>query len=149
MNMMRMIVATGALLFAGPALAQMQIQDLKSPNGHGYWLVEEPSIPIVAIEIAFRGGHRTDPADKSGLTNFTFGMMNEGAGDLDAVAWSKRADDISARIGFDNRVDRVEVSARFLVETLDESIDFLALTLAEPRFDPEPMERVRRQILSG
>ncbi|MEM7191213.1 MAG: pitrilysin family protein, partial [Pseudomonadota bacterium] len=47
------------------------------------------------------------------------------------------------------RVDRVEVSARFLVETLDESIDFLALTLAEPRFDPEPMERVRRQILSG
>ncbi|MEM6662004.1 MAG: pitrilysin family protein [Pseudomonadota bacterium] len=149
MHMLRSIVAASTLLVAGPALAEIDIQNVTSPAGHKIWLVEEPSIPIVSIEIAFRGGHRTDPADKAGLTNFTFGMMNEGAGDLDAVAWSKRADDISARIGFDNRLDRVEVSARFLVETLEESTDFLAMTLSKPRFDAEPMERVRRQILSG
>jgi zinc protease len=36
-----------------------------------------------------------------------------------------------------------------LVETLDPSVDLLALALAQPRFDPEPLERVRAQIISS
>ena len=131
-----------------PARA-LDIQDVTSPNGQRFWLVEEPSIPIVALEIGFRGGARLDPAEDVGLTNFTIGLMNEGAGELDALAWSKRADEISARIGFDSSSDRVEVSARFLVETLDESVEFLAMTLTQPRFDEEPIKRVRGQILSA
>ena len=40
-------------------------------------------------------------------------------------------------------------SGQFLTETLDEGVDLLALALASPRFDPEPVARVRGQILSG
>ena len=122
---------------------------MKSPGGQSFWLVEEPSIPIVAIEMGFRGGIRLDPDGKEGLGKFTMGLMNEGSGDLDAVAYSNRSDDISARIGFSIDQDAAEVSGRFLVETLDDGIDLMALTLSSPRFDPEPMDRVRKQILSG
>ncbi|MEM7059923.1 MAG: pitrilysin family protein [Pseudomonadota bacterium] len=139
----------GLTLISSPALADFQIQDLSSPNGKSFWLVEEPSIPIVAIEIGFKGGSRLDPREQTGLSKFTMGLMNEGSGDLDAVAFSTRADEISARIGFQSGADKVEVSARFLAETLDDSIDLLALAMAEPRFDAEPIERVRKQILSG
>lgn len=142
-------IALGAAILATPAAAEVKIQELKSPGGQAFWLVEEPSIPIVAVEIGFRTGSRTDPAEKTGLTNFVISLMTEGSGDLDAVAWSKRADAISARIGFSARTDRMAVSARFLVETLDESVELLATTMAKPRFDPEPVARVRAQILSS
>ena len=75
--------------------------------------------------------------------------MNEGAGDLDTVAFSNRADDLSARLGFDAGRDSVTVSGEFLTETLDDGVDLLALALADPRFDPGPVARVRGQILSG
>lgn len=142
----------GALLLlpvlALPARA-LDIQEATSPNGQLFWLVEEPSIPIVSLEIGFRGGGRLDSAEETGLAKFTIALMNEGAGDLDAVGWAKRADEISARIGFDARSDSVEVSAAFLAENLADSTEFLAMTLSNPRFDPAPVQRVRGQILSA
>ncbi len=99
--------------------------------------------------MGFRGGSRLDPADKAGVANFTMSLMNEGAGELDATAFANRADDISARLGFGSGRDSASVSAAFLTETLDESVDLLATALSDPRFDPEPVARVRGQILSG
>ncbi len=141
-------LAVGAA-FALPVQAAVDIQQLTSPGGQDFWLVEEHAIPIVSLEMGFDGGSRLDPQGKAGLATFTMGLMEEGAGELDAVAFANRADDISARLGFDAGRDSVEVSGQFLTETLDEGVDLLALALAEPRFDPEPVARVRGQILSG
>src|SRR5690606_2847185 len=123
--------------------------ELTSPAGQEFWLVEEHTIPIVAIEMGFRGGALLDPADKAGLANFVMSLMNEGAGDMDAVAFANRADDISARLAFSAGRDQVSVGARFLTETLDEGVELLATALDDPRFDPAPVARVRGQILSG
>ena len=131
-----------------PARA-VDIQEVTSPNGQVFWLVEEPSIPIVSIEIGFLGGGRLDAPEETGLTNFAIALMTEGSGELDAVAWAKRADDISARISVSSRSDQVDVSARFLTEELDSSTEFLATTLVMPRFDAGAVERVRGQILSA
>jgi zinc protease len=136
-----------ALLAAAPAQA-LEIQDLTSPGGAKFWLVEEPSIPIVALEISFAGGARLDPGDRAGLANLMAGLIEEGAGDLDAVGFSKARDDVSARFGFSAGRDSVDVSARMLVETLEPSVALLATALTSPRFDPEPLERVRAQVLS-
>ena len=135
------------LLAAAPGYA-LEIQDLKSPGGAVFWLVEEPSIPIVALEISFAGGARLDPAGQAGLANLMAGLIEEGSGDLDAVAFSKARDDLSARFGYSAGRDSIEVSARMLVETLEPSVALLATSLAAPRFDSEPVARVRAQILS-
>lgn len=140
--------AAVAALIAAPAGA-VEIQQLTSPGGQVFWLVEEPSIPIVSLEIAFRGGNRLDPDGKEGVGNFMTGLLEEGAGDLDAVAFSNRADELSARFGFSMSRDQSSVSASFLVETLDEATDLLATAMTAPRFDPEPVDRVRKQILSS
>ena len=144
-----LMLAFMLVLASTVARAEFEIQDLTSPSGQSFWLVEEPSIPIVSIELGFHGGTRLDPDGKEGLGNFAMGLMNEGSGELDAVAFSNRSDDISARIGFSVGQDATEVSGLFLVETLDEGVDLMALALSSPRFDPEPIERVRNQILSG
>jgi zinc protease len=136
-----------ALLAAAPTRA-LEIQGLKSPGGAVFWLVEEPSIPIVALEISFAGGARLDPEGRAGLANMMAGLIDEGAGDLDAVGFAKARDEVSARFGFSAGRDTMKVSARMLVETLEQSVALLAVALASPRFDPEPVGRVRAQLLS-
>jgi zinc protease len=148
---LRALLAAGlvAMAFlAGPSAHALNIQDLKSPNGAAFWLVAEPSIPIVALEISFTGGARIDPADRTGLANLMAGLIEEGSGDLDAVGFSKARDDLSARFGFSAGRDSFDVSARMLVETLEPSVALLATALASPHFDPDSIERVKAQILS-
>lgn len=147
--MIRFAAYLAAALIALPALAAAPVQRVVSPGGIEAWLVEEDSIPIISIEMQFPGGARLDPEGKEGLAEFFAGLLEEGAGDLDAVAFAEAADDIAARYGFGAGRETVSVSALMLAENREASVDLLRLALTEPRFDEEPMRRVRGQILSS
>ena len=56
----------------------MKIQVVKSPGGITAWLVEEHSVPLIAMRFAFEGGNAQDPAGKEGLAHFLAGMLDEG-----------------------------------------------------------------------
>lgn len=142
------IIAAGLLFAAAPARA-LDIEPVTSPGGVEFWLVEEPSIPIVAVELSFDGGARRDPQDRTGLANMMMGLLGEGAGDRDAVAFARARDRLSARFGFDAGRDAVTVSARMLSENVGDSAALLATALTDPRFDPDPVARVRGQVLSN
>lgn len=152
MSTMRAALAgLGTLLLAAawtPAEA-LEIEEVTSPEGQVFWLVEEPAIPIVALEIGFDGGARLDPDKKAGLAHMVMGLVEEGAGEMDAVAFATRRDELAARFGFDAGRDTVRVSARMLVETLDPSAELLATALGQPRFDPVAVTRVRGQVLAA
>ncbi|TVQ56258.1 MAG: insulinase family protein [Rhodobacteraceae bacterium] len=139
----------GLLLAPVAAFAGPSIERVTTPGGLEAWLVEERAIPMVAIEISFAGGASLDPAEEAGAAQFLAAMLEEGAGDLDAVAFSEAAQALGARFGFSASRDSFSVSARVLVENLDESIDLLRLALAEPRFDDAPLARVRAQTIAG
>ncbi|MEM9145202.1 MAG: pitrilysin family protein [Pseudomonadota bacterium] len=127
----------------------VEVQQATSPAGTAFWLVEEPSIPIVSIQMSFKGGARLDPPDRPGLSRLTVGLLDDGAGDLDAVAFSKERDRIAARYGFGVDHDSLTVSATMLKDEAQASAALLGTVLAEPRFDPEAIERMRAQMLSG
>ena len=58
---MRLLALLSCLiLFALPLRAEIAIRELTSPGGIGVWLVEEHSIPFVALEIRLRGGANLD-----------------------------------------------------------------------------------------
>ena len=134
---------------ATQASAAADIQRVVSPGGIEAWLVEEPAIPMVAMELSFQGGSSLDPEGDEGAANFLAGMLEEGAGELDAVEFAESAQLLGARFGFDAGRDTVSISARMLSDATRESLELLRLALAEPRFDGQAMERVRGQILSA
>ncbi|MEM0988984.1 MAG: pitrilysin family protein [Pseudomonadota bacterium] len=147
--LIRVIAVACAMLATASARADVQVQQLTSPAGHEFWLVEEMSIPIVAVEIQLANGSWADPNDKIGVSRFAIGLMDEGSGDLDAVEFSNLRRDLAARFGFGVRSDSASISARFLLETLDEGIDLLTLAMSDPRFDLDAVERSRAQILAA
>ena len=141
------VAASAALSFAAQAAAP--IQRIVSPGGIEAWLVEEPSIPIIAIQIQFEGGATLDPEGREGLANLFAGLLEEGAGDLDSVGFAEAADAIAARYSFAAGRENLSVSAAMLAENRDASVDLLRLALTEPRFDEEPVTRVKRQVISS
>jgi zinc protease len=140
-----------ALLAAVPtaALANdgIDIQPVTSPGGITAWLVEDDTIPLIAMNFSFEGGAAVEPDDEAGLANFLSGMLDEGAGDLDSQAFQQRLADLSIRMSFNAQRDHFQGSLQTLSENRDEAFGLLGLAITEPRFDAEPLERVRRQIL--
>lgn len=137
------------LLAAPPALAATKIVSVTSPGGIEAWLVEEPSIPIIALDIAFRGGTALDPADKQGLAHMVSALLDEGAGDLDALAFQSEVERRAIRLGFDARMDSFGVQFKTLSRHRDRAFELLGLALARPRFDGDAVERIRGQILAN
>lgn len=131
-----------------PAYAT-KIQRVVSPGGIEAWLVQDSTVPLIAVEFAFGGGSTQDPADKPGIANFTAGMLDEGAGDLDSKTFRERLDRRAIDISFNDTRDHLRGSMRTLKDNRDEAFDLLRLSLTQPRFDAEPLERVRSQITSN
>lgn len=146
--MIRFVVATLAALAAAPVFAAVDIQEVTSPKGFEAWLVEEPSIPFVALEIRFEGGASLDAPGKRGAINLMTAIIEEGAGDMDAQAFAVARDSLAASFSFDVHDDALTVSARFLTENQDEAVALLREALVNPRFDDSAIERVRAQVLS-
>jgi zinc protease len=132
-----------------PARAEVKIQEVKSDKGVTAWLVEDPSVPIISIKFAFRGGSSQDPAGKEGLVNLMSGLFDEGAGDLDSDAFQVKLDDAGAEMSFDAGRDAFYGSMRMLADQKDEALDLLRLAIEAPRFDQEPIDRIRAQVVAG
>jgi zinc protease len=143
------LLAAMLWLALGVAAQAFEIREVKSPGGIKAWLVEEHAIPLIAMSYSFRAGAASEPADRIGLTYFLAGMLDEGAGDLDSEAFRTQRDELSARLSFQSTADHFSGSFQALTENRDRSFDLLRLALTSPRFDPEPLERVRNQILLG
>ena len=140
--------ATVALFVAPPAWAQVAVTEVESDGGIKAWLVEEPALPFVALELIFMGGASLDPEGEEGATSLMTSMLGLGAGALDEQGFAEAKEAVAAEFSFDAGHDSVSVSARFLTEFRDESVALLRSALKEPRFDADAFERTRARALS-
>lgn len=147
--MTRLGAALILCLVALPLRAEIAIQELTSPGGINVWLVEEHSIPFVALEIRLRGGANLDEPGKRGATNAMIWLMNEGAGDMDSLAFAEATEALAAHFSFDVTDDALAISAAILSENMEEASDLLALALTRPRFDADAIERMREDVLQS
>lgn len=149
MKLFRLLGAVALSLYASIATAAIEIQEITTPKGIGLWLVEEHSIPFVALDIHFDGGTSLDLEGKRGATNLMMALIEEGAGELDARAFQAAREGLAASFRFSAYDDGASVSAKFLTENQDEAVALLTLALSSPRFDQDAIDRVRGQVIAG
>ena len=147
--MKRIFATLIACAFALPALAEIDIQEVISPSGIKAWLVEDHSIPFTALELRFRGGTSLDEPDKRGAVYLMSGLIEEGAGDMDARTYARKLESLAASFSYRATDDTFSISVRFLTENRDDVLDLLYTTIHEPRFDQDAIDRVRAQVISG
>ena len=146
--MIRFITAMMISLWALGAQAQVVINEITSPGGIKAWYINEPSVPFTARELMFIGGTAIDPAGKAGAANLMTGLLEEGAGDMDAQGFAIAQEALAAQFKFNVYDETLTVSARFLSENRDQAVDLLKTALTQPRFDQDAIDRVRGQVLS-
>jgi zinc protease len=126
-----------------------RIQVVRSRAGVEAWLVEDYTVPLVAVEFCVAGGAAQDPAGKAGTGYLVSGLLDEGAGPYDSAAFHERLDEFAIELRFHADRDQLSGHLRTLVKHRAEAFDMLRLALLEPRFDEEPMTRVRAQVEAG
>jgi len=147
--MVRFILTAVFTLSATVATAAIDIKTITSPGGINAWVVEEPSIPFVALEIRIRGGASLDEPGKRGATNLMTGLIEEGSSDMDAQAFQTKLESLAASFSYRAYDDTMSISAQFLTENKPEALALLKQSLTEPRFDQSAIDRVRAQVISG
>ncbi len=133
-----------------PEARAVEVERVESDKGITAWLVRDDTVPVTAIEFTFaEAGAIMDAEGKAGTANMASALLDEGAGALDSQAFQGRLNDLSIKLSFS--AGRTDFSGSFysLNRYREEAVDMLRLALTEPRFDEEPVERIRRQILSG
>ena len=132
---------------AMPASATTMVEEIKTPKGFTLWYVREATIPVISLQLHFKGGAALDPAGKNGLARFASSLFDEGAGDLDSQTFQRRITNLAIGLKFDAGLDSFSVDLQTLTENREEAFQLAGLALSSPRFDQDAVERVRAQFL--
>lgn len=143
------MLAVFALVSSVQPAAAMNIQKIKSPGGIEAWLVEEHSVPLIALRYAFFGGTSQDRPGKEGTANFITAMMDEGAGDLKSSEFQESMEDIAMRMSYEDSKDSIYGSVETLSANRDQAMRLLKMSLQKPRFDQDAVDRIRQQLLAN
>lgn len=143
------ICMASLLLMPFSVAAATDIQEIKYGNGQKAWLVEDHNLPVVTVKIELAGsGSAYDPQGKEGLAYFATHMLDEGAGDMDSLAFNHALEEHAIRFSANATDDSVSVSLQTLSEFKQKSFELLALALNKPRFDNDAVERIRGSIMT-
>lgn len=131
-----------------PQLVFPQLQRATLANGTQVILAERPGVPVVQMSYLFGGGFATDGA-RRGVSSFAMGMLDEGAGDLDAIGFGNRAEALGVNLGASAALDGSAAQMSALKENLDPSIALFADMIRRPRFDQREIDRVRQSWIAA
>jgi zinc protease len=141
------LIAATTLTLATPAFAAERFLDIKeitSPGGIKAWLVEDHSVPVIALQFAFAGaGTAHEPETIQGTTQLASNTMDEGAGDYDSQGFQKELADHSISLSYSAGRDDYYGSVKTLSREKDRAFTLLHLSLTTPRFDAEPVQRMK------
>ena len=147
MKFIRLAALAFATFLTAASADAFEIERVTSPGGIEAWLIRDRTAPVLAIQAAFPGGSAQDPSGKDGLANLMVALLDEGAGPLDAQAFKTKIEDNSVEFSAEADRDYLTVGLRALNTRRDAAVELLSLALAEPRFEPQAIERVRGQVL--
>ncbi len=142
-----------AVLVAAPlaaaATAAVKVQEVVGASGVKAWLVEDHTNPIISLTVTFRAGASRDMPGKAGTARLLSTLLDEGAGDMKALAFQRRLESLSISLGFEVGRDTFRGTLRTLTRNRDEAFRLLGLALDKPRLDADAIERMRAQLISS
>jgi zinc protease len=123
---------------------------LKLANGIQLLVIENHTLPIASLALLVPGaGSASDVRGKAGLAAFTADLLDEGAGDLDALAFASEQDRLGASIYVGVDADGAVVGASTLSRTLEPTLALITKLVTQPRLDDKEAERVKGDRLTS
>ena len=126
-----------------PAFAFPEIRRRHLANGIDAWTAVHGEVPLLSILVLIRGGAAFDPATRPGLAAITGDLLDEGCGDLDALALHDALARLGAQLDTEVGSDATIVGITTLERSAPRSMALLAEMIANPRLHAGDFDRVR------
>lgn len=137
------------LLGPPPSLELPPIQRFRLANGLEVLLLEKHQVPIVQVNLVVRSGSVSDPTDRTGLAGFVAEMLDEGAGERDALELADAIAFLGAELESWSAFHAMGLDLSVPVRRLEEALGLMADVALRPRFAAEELERLRIEKLTG
>ncbi len=132
----------------GPARSD-EIVSYALGNGATLHVEARPGLSVVAARAACLGGLLSEDEGNAGIARFASAMWSRGTRNHSAAHWARAVESIAADLdGFSGR-SSIGLALEVPSERLDPALDLFAEALLEPAFDPEELERERRDTLAA
>jgi zinc protease len=139
----RKVLPIAQALPAKPQFPKVTMSELH--NGLKLYVVEDKSLPIVQVQLVFKGGSSLDPYGYAGLNNLTALMLKEGTKKLSSLALDEAFADMGTEVSVNATKDMVSLSAGILANKLPETLSLLADMVQAPRLDQKDFDRLLLQ----
>jgi zinc protease len=126
-----------------PSFVFPEIRRRRLPNGVSAWTVEHREVPLVCVLVLIPSGAAFDPTDRPGLAALTGDLLDEGCGDLDALAFHERLGRIGAQLDTEVGADATLVTLTVLDRCAAQGLALLADMIVRPGLDAREFDRVR------
>ncbi len=130
-------------------LFALDVEEIVSERNIKAWVVEDKSVPIISMNLTFKGGAYFDPLNKEGTSTFVAALLDEGAGNLNSKKFKEEMKDLGMKLDFRSSKDEFSISFQTISKNKKKSFELLRIALLEPRFDLEEVEKIRNQIISS
>ena len=134
-----------------PELVFPDLQRATLSNGLQVILAERHTVPVVQFNLLMDGGYKADAAGgrELGTSSFAMGMLDDGAGEYDALGFAARAESLGASLSAGASLDGGSASLSALKDQLDPSLELFSQMLRQPRFEQSEIDRVRASWIAG
>jgi zinc protease len=155
-----------ALVLAGPALGQApdrsappelgpppvldlpEIQRFTLSNGLPVLLMESHRVPLVQVVLVIEAGSVHESAGRAGLAALTAAMLDEGAGERNALEIADEVDYLGADLATSASHHASRVTLHAPLSKLEPALAIMADVARRPTFPAEELERQRKERLT-
>ncbi len=118
-------------------------------NGVPAYVASDRLLPLVTVQVFFRGGQYLEPAGKEGIAELTGTVWRTGgAGNLDAAALDEELDFLAAQLSTSVGRTRGVVTLNLLAKDLDRGLELLMMVLRSPRFEQARLDKAKEDMLA-
>ncbi|GHC06956.1 M16 family metallopeptidase [Thermomonas carbonis] len=146
------IALVAAFAFNSAIAADIKLPDYQTvtlDNGATVLLMPRKDVPLVAANIAVRGGALADAAGKEGTADLLGEMLSKGAGSRSALQFAQTVDGAGGSLGFGSSREAIIANAQFLSKDSALMLSLLADALLRPTMDSAEFDKLRKRAIDG
>jgi len=141
------VIVVGSFRSATSQAAEIKPIRVVTENGMTVLIVDQPSLPIVTVNVLMQAGAVYDSDAKAGLAYMVAGMLDEGTKTRSATEIAEQIEFIGGELSAQGGEDFTTATLRVLTKDRDLGFTLLADILMNPRFDAKEVARVRDELV--
>src|SRR3989449_11033076 len=140
-------LAVGSILPGAAHAVGIKPTRVVTENGMTVLIADQPSLPIVTVNVLIKAGSVYDPDAKAGLSYMVASTLDEGTTTRSAVQIAEQIEFIGGELSTEGGEDSASAKLRVLKKDADLGFTLLADILMNPKFDAKEVARVRDELV--